>query len=199
MGSTSRSTFPGKPVFAYCSWLWIIPSSVDIEAGVCAVASGMRVVLEGLPERVQETADALDHAFPGLLTWHQWAEPGRDHIIRLEGVKSLCEAVGPRWHRSRTAQLTSQKWRINPAIQEPGRADGRGDPARSKPMRGSFCASILRSLPPSTSRRPSPPISPHAPAASGQLGPETFLEQPAEVPAQAVTSWSASLDFPMKT
>ena len=112
------------------------------------MASGMRVVLEGLPERVQEIADALDCAFPGLLTWLQWAEPDRDHRIHLEGVKSPSEAIGPRWHLSQTAQLTSQKRRIDPATQEPGRVGGRGDPVRSKPIRGSFCASILRSLPP---------------------------------------------------
>ena len=45
----------------------------------------MRIVLEGLPERVQETADVLDLAFPGLMTWCGFATLGQEHAIRLEG------------------------------------------------------------------------------------------------------------------
>ena len=51
----------------------------------------MHVVLDGLPERVQETADLLDQALPGLITWRRFAEPGRDNAVRLEGKGSGTE------------------------------------------------------------------------------------------------------------
>ena len=50
-----------------------------------AVSATMHIVLEGLPERVQETADVLDRAFPGLMTWCRFAEPGRDHAVTAGG------------------------------------------------------------------------------------------------------------------
>ena len=46
----------------------------------------MKLVLEGLPERIQEVSDTLDRAFPGVIHWSDVAKLGRDHAIRLEGI-----------------------------------------------------------------------------------------------------------------
>ena len=53
-----------------------------------AVSPPMQIVLEGLPERVQEAADVLERAFPGLMTWRRFAEPRQDYAVRLEGEAS---------------------------------------------------------------------------------------------------------------
>lgn len=49
----------------------------------------MKLVLEGLPERIQEVADTLDRAFPEAIDWAVVAELGRGHTMRLEGVTLL--------------------------------------------------------------------------------------------------------------
>ncbi len=96
----------------------------------------LNVVLEGLPERVQQTADVLDRAFPGLMTSRRFAEPGRDHGVRLEN-----DAVGRNEGFPRSPHLTNQTaalgkpWKLSPAT---GRVSPRG---------GSFCASLSKSLP----------------------------------------------------
>lgn len=97
--------------------------------------SKMHFVLEGLPERVQEAADALDRAFPGLISWRRFAEQGRDYTVRLEG-----DAAEWSGRLLRPAQLTSQTaasgeaWKLNPAT------------GRVFPRRGAFCASLSKSL-----------------------------------------------------
>ncbi len=97
----------------------------------------LHVVLEGFPERVQQTADVLDRAFPGLITWRRFAEPGRDHGVRLEG-----DSVGPKEGFPRSPRLTNQMaalgkpWKLSPTT------------GRLKPRGGSFCASLSKSLPP---------------------------------------------------
>ncbi len=56
----------------------------------------LHVVLEGLPERVQQTADVLDQAFPQLMTWRRFAAPSGNHGVRLEGAAVGRNEVFPR-------------------------------------------------------------------------------------------------------
>lgn len=53
------------------------------------MSAKMHVVLQGLPERIQETANILDQAFPGLISWHRLAKLGPLHVMRLKGVAAL--------------------------------------------------------------------------------------------------------------
>ena len=47
--------------------------------------STVRVVLEGLPEHVQEVADALDKAWPDTFDWHDFALFSGEATIVLKG------------------------------------------------------------------------------------------------------------------
>ncbi len=95
----------------------------------------MVIVLEGLPERVQEIADVLDRECPGQLTWGRFANPGLDHVIRLEGKTAerhveFCRP--PPWPSSATT--LGKAWKLSPAS---------GRPAQQG---GLFCASLSRAL-----------------------------------------------------
>ena len=95
----------------------------------------MHIVLEGLPERVQETADVLDRAFPGLMTWRRFAEPGRDHALRLEGEAAERHGEFPRPpHLTNQAAASGKVWKLSPVA---GCAIPRGGP---------FCVSLSKSL-----------------------------------------------------
>ena len=95
----------------------------------------MQVVLEGLPERVQETADMLDRAFPGLMTWRRFAVPARDCVIRLEGVGAVRNTSFPRPPRlTDQAPALGKTWKVSPA------ASG------AIPRRGQSCASLSKSF-----------------------------------------------------
>ena len=80
------------------------------------MSANMQVVLEGLPERVQETADMLDRAFPGLMTSRRFAIPARDCVIRLEAVGAVRNTLSPRpLHLSDQAPALSKTWKLSPA------------------------------------------------------------------------------------
>lgn len=53
------------------------------------VVSSVRIVLEGLPERVQELVDTLDEAIPDRFEWHDFAQPSDGTHIILRGSSSL--------------------------------------------------------------------------------------------------------------
>ncbi len=77
------------------------------------MSAKMHVVLEGLPERVQETADLLDRAFPGLMTWRRFAEPGRDHAVRLEGEATERNGTFPRpSHLTNPTAASGKAWKL---------------------------------------------------------------------------------------
>jgi hypothetical protein len=81
------------------------------------MSPNMQVVLEGLPERVQETADTLDRAFPGLMTWRRFAIPGQDCSIRLEGEAVARNAVLPRpANLVDRAPALGKRWKVSPAV-----------------------------------------------------------------------------------
>ena len=48
----------------------------------------VRILLEGLPERVQEIADALDHAIPDGFEWQDFASASGEADIVLVGSSS---------------------------------------------------------------------------------------------------------------
>ncbi len=101
------------------------------------MSAKMHIVLEGLPERVQETADVLDRAFPGLMTWRRFAEPGQDQAVRLEG-DAIERAAGPSlalYFGNRTVR-SNKPWKFSPA------AD------RVSPSGTGFCASLSKSFQP---------------------------------------------------
>lgn len=50
------------------------------------MVSGVRIVLEGLPERVQWIADELDQVLGGRLVWREVAEPGVGPLISIVGA-----------------------------------------------------------------------------------------------------------------
>ena len=94
----------------------------------------MQIVLEGLPERVQEAADVLERAFPGLMTWRRFAEPRRDHAVRLEGEAAGRSAERSE-HQMNRASASGKAWKLSPAA-------GHVSPPRG----GAFCASLSKSL-----------------------------------------------------
>ncbi|RYF16723.1 MAG: hypothetical protein EOO77_12235 [Oxalobacteraceae bacterium] len=80
------------------------------------MSANMQVVLEGLPECVQETADMLDRAFPGLMTWQRFAIPARDCVIRLQGVGAVRNTLFPRPPRlTDQAPALGKAWKLSPA------------------------------------------------------------------------------------
>ena len=96
------------------------------------MSAPMRIVLEGLPERVQEAADVLDQALPGLMTWRRFAEPRPDHMVRLEGVTAKLFRPPPLTNRM---PVSDKAWTLSSVA-------GRGSPPRS----GGFCASLSKAL-----------------------------------------------------
>ena len=126
----------GGSSFTYCSVRRISPPS-RLSMMERAVNAPMQIVLEGLPERVQEAADALDRMFPGLVTWRRFAEPRRGHAVRLEGEAAERHARSDQpAHLTNRAPPSGKAWTLGPA---PGRA--------SPPPGGRFCASLSKSLP----------------------------------------------------
>ena len=76
----------------------------------------MHIVLEGLPERVQETADALDLVFPVLMTWCHFAGPGQDHPVRLEGKAAERNGRLPRpLHLTNQTLASGKAWKLSSA------------------------------------------------------------------------------------
>jgi len=57
------------------------------------VTCTVQIILEGLPERVQEVADALDKAMPDAFEWHNFASLSGDADIVLRGSGSREVAV----------------------------------------------------------------------------------------------------------
>ena len=98
-----------------------------------AMDAKMHVVLEGLPERIQEAADLLDLAFPGSISW-RLAKLGRDHTIRLEGVAVACGDLlhPPTWTVS--LENSGTIWKLSSLKTRENQQDKR------------FCASLSRSL-----------------------------------------------------
>ncbi len=52
--------------------------------------SDVQIVLQGLPERVQRIADAIESALPGNVDWQVFADQRGPAEIRLEGVGVTC-------------------------------------------------------------------------------------------------------------
>ena len=69
---------------------------------VCSI----RIVLEGLPERVQELANTLDEALPDGFEWHDFADPSDGEHIVLRGSSSR-QVKGTRDHGVSTSMETS--------------------------------------------------------------------------------------------
>ena len=77
------------------------------------MSATIKMVLEGLPERIQELADTLDRAFPEAIDWSVVAKLGRDHTMRLEGVALLHhEALRPPG-RIRLSPSIAQAWKLS--------------------------------------------------------------------------------------
>lgn len=49
--------------------------------------SNLAIKIEGLPERVQGMADAIEAAFPGRMVWVQSTETSRRDTIKIEGIE----------------------------------------------------------------------------------------------------------------
>ena len=98
------------------------------------MSAKMHVVLEGLPERIQETADILDQAFPGLISWHRLAKLGPHHLMRLEGIAaSLTKIFQP--PKAINSSITSAKaWKLSSST------------TQGSPQGKRFCASLARNL-----------------------------------------------------
>lgn len=73
----------------------------------------IKLVLEGLPERIQEVADTLDRAFPGAIDWSDVAKLGRDHTMRLEGATLLRDQTRRPPGRIKRSSSTAQASRFN--------------------------------------------------------------------------------------
>lgn len=96
----------------------------------------MKVVLQGLPERIQEAADTLDRAFPGMINWRRQAKLGRDASMQLEGVASPCnEALRPPGLIV-LPPVAGKAWKLSSSA------------ARQGNQRPLFCASLSRSFQP---------------------------------------------------
>lgn len=99
------------------------------------MSAKMQVILEGLPERVQEAADTLDRAFPGLMTWRRFAIPGQDCSIHLEGEAVARNAVLPRpAHLLDREPALGKRWKVSPVA------------SNTLPRPGQFCASLSKSF-----------------------------------------------------
>ncbi len=49
--------------------------------------SELSIILEGLPEKVQRIADAIEDAFPDLVAWVQSDDETGDITIKIEGYE----------------------------------------------------------------------------------------------------------------
>lgn len=99
------------------------------------MSASLHVVLEGLPERIQEAADILECALPGALKWQRSATPGRDQTIRLEAVaasgqKTLCAPL------MMPSTMAGKPWKPS--------CLAKAGPERGQSSR--FCASLSRSF-----------------------------------------------------
>ena len=78
------------------------------------------IVLEGLPERVQQIADALDREFPRQLSWGGFAKPGLNHAVRLEGKTAEPHTRLRRPpHFPNSATVSGKAWKLNPSPGQP--------------------------------------------------------------------------------
>lgn len=55
--------------------------------GMIRSMSNLTIKIEGLPERVQRLADAIEQALPGKMIWVQSAETTRHDTIKIEGIE----------------------------------------------------------------------------------------------------------------
>jgi hypothetical protein len=100
------------------------------------MSAKMHIILEGLPERVQETANVLDQLFPGLMIWRRFAEPGRNCSVRLEG--KTAEQIGAArrsTHLVNQVSVSGKTWKLS--CKSGLTVVSRG---------GSFCGSLSKSL-----------------------------------------------------
>ena len=95
------------------------------------MSSKIHVVLEGLPERVQEIADVLDRAFPAVMNWRRSAEHGRDHTVRLEGDAERSGGLQRHVQLTNQTAASGKAWKLSPV----------GCASRSR-----FCASRSKNL-----------------------------------------------------
>ena len=58
--------------------------------------SNLSIKLEGYPEKVQQIANVIDEALPGLIVWAQAADYGGVFTIKIEGyeVPSMPVPIG---------------------------------------------------------------------------------------------------------
>ena len=49
--------------------------------------SDLAITLQGYPEKVQQLADALEDAFPGLIIWVQSLDETDGAVIKIEGFE----------------------------------------------------------------------------------------------------------------
>ncbi|RYE97256.1 MAG: hypothetical protein EOO77_39380 [Oxalobacteraceae bacterium] len=80
----------------------------------------MKLVLEGLPERIQEAADILDRAFPGAIDWSDVAKLGRDHTMRLEGATLPHDRMRRPPGRIKRSSSSAQVWKLDSSAARDG-------------------------------------------------------------------------------
>lgn len=94
----------------------------------------IKLVLEGLPERIQEAADILDRALPGTIDWSDVAKLGRDHTIRLEGATLPHDQARRPPGRIKRSSSTALAWKLSSSA------------ARDGDQRDQVCASPFRGV-----------------------------------------------------
>ena len=94
----------------------------------------MKLVLEGLPERIQEAADILDRAFPGAIAWSDVTKLGRNHTMRLEGATLLRDRTRRPPGRIKRSSSTTQASRFSSSAVREGH------------QRDQFCTSPFRGV-----------------------------------------------------
>jgi len=80
----------------------------------------IKLVLEGLPERIQEAADTLDHALPGAMDWSDVTKLGRDHTMRLEGATLPHDRMRRPPGRIKRSSSTAQVSKFSPSAARDG-------------------------------------------------------------------------------
>lgn len=80
----------------------------------------IKLVLEGLPERIQAAADTLDRAFPGAIDWSDVAKLGRNHTMRLEGAILPHDQARHPPGLIKLSSSTAQSWKLSSAAAQDG-------------------------------------------------------------------------------
>lgn len=80
----------------------------------------IKLVLEGLPERIQQAADTLDHAFPGAIDWSDVVTLGRDQTMRLEGATLPHDQARRPPGRNKQLSSTAQVWKLSSSAARDG-------------------------------------------------------------------------------